>query len=103
MLHVPPWGDFAPDGSAITVRTTDTVAAWTLAFGRFTGTSPDSGSSYDLDVARLDPDRAEVDATVAGAAWDVDRWLWGRGGAHPLRFTGDRALIHRLRAIAEVE
>lgn len=105
MLDNPSWGVFAPDGGAVRVEATDTGDAWSLRFGRFTGTSPESGSVYDLDAVRVEaavPD-TEIGTTVRGTAWELDRWLWGRGPADPLRLGGDVSVAHRLRAIAEVE
>ncbi len=83
----------------------DTGDRWTLRFGRFTGTSPNTGTTYDDDTVEVVEAVAddEIGTTVSGAAWDLDRWLWGRGPADPLRLGGDVSVAHRLRAIAEVE
>jgi uncharacterized protein (TIGR03083 family) len=105
MLGPPSWGAFTPEATAVHVEATDTGDAWTLRFGRFTGTSPNTGTAYDDEVLRLDgeADASDVVATVRGTAWDLDRWLWGRGPADPLRREGDVASVHRLRSLAEVE
>jgi uncharacterized protein (TIGR03083 family) len=105
VLRAPSWGSFEAEPTAVRVATTDTGDTWTVRFGRFTGTSPATGTTYDDEVVRLDdavPD-GEVVATVRGTAWDLDRWLWGRGPADPLRREGDVASVHRLRSLAEVE
>lgn len=104
-LIAPAWGTFHPDGTAVRVEATDTVDAWILGFGRFDGTSPTTGKGYEQDAARVLEDAVDVEVgtTVSGTAWDLDRWLWGRGPADPLRLGGDASVAFRLRAIAEVE
>lgn len=109
MLRPPSWTTLTPDGQTIRVQATDVDRSWTVRFARLTGTSPSSGRSYDQDAVLVTPDGdrevadAEVGAVVSGRAWDLDRWLWGRGPADPLRRAGDHALLHRLRSAAEVD
>jgi hypothetical protein len=106
MLGLPSWTSFTPDGPAVAVVTTDTDDAWHVELGRVTGTSPNSGTEVDQEAVRVHAGRSsddEVGATLAGRAWDVDRWLWGRGPADPLRMAGDHGLLHHLRAIAEID
>jgi hypothetical protein len=106
MLGLPSWTTFAPDGPAVAVVTTDTDDAWHVELGRVTGTSPNSGNQVDQEAVCVRagrPPEGEVGATLAGQAWDVDRWLWGRGPADPLRMAGDHGLLHHLRAIAEID
>jgi len=126
LAGLPAWGRFAPDGVTVVVRCTNAPGAWRLALGRFTGTSPTTGTAYDLDAAEVwrlrgegsgepgpggegasfgeaaAPGRAAAsgaDLVVAGHAWDLDRWLWGRGPVEPLEITGDRGLEERVRAL----
>lgn len=98
---VPGWGEFTPDGVTVRLACTNVDRTWTLALGRFTGTSPTSGTTYDLDAAAvLEEDEGGTDdLTVAGAAWDLDRWLWGRGDVADLEVTGDPAILARIRAL----
>jgi uncharacterized protein (TIGR03083 family) len=96
---LPPWATFAPDGEALTVVSADADRRWTVEFGRFTGESPTSGRTYDEDDARL-VDLRPTGTTISGSAWDLDRWLWGRGDASALRIIGDGSLAERLRAVA---
>ncbi len=101
MMHgVPPWGTFTADGVVIGLEATDTGDAWTLAMGRFDGTSPDSGKAYEgLDAAMVQGgNAAEPAGTLSAAAWDLDRWLWGRG--EPAAVAGDATLRDRLRKLA---
>ena len=76
-----------------------------MAFGRFHGTSPASGKQYDDECAELvggapwEGEDEDVTATVSGSAWDLELWLWGRGGTDALQRDGDPAAIERLRAV----
>lgn len=105
LLAPPSWTTFTPDGADVAVVTTDTGHAWHVELGRITGTSPRTGDEFEAEAAvRVHPgEGGDVGATLAGRAWDVDRWLWGRGPADPLRLAGEHGLLHHLRAIAEVE
>jgi hypothetical protein len=96
---LPAWASFEPDGEQrIALQTTDTGDRWTLEFGRFSGTSPNSGRSYDEPDARP-IDAVEVAATVIGPAWAIDLWMWGRAGVDALECTGASDLPARLRQI----
>lgn len=80
LVGVPAWATWTPDGTTVALDCTDVGRRTVLGLGRMTGTSPDSGRSYDLDAAELLDHHVEmVDVEVAGDAWDLDRWLWGRG------------------------
>ena len=98
---VPDWGDFVPDDTTVRIECTNAEASWVLALGRFVGTSPTTGTTYDLDTAAvLDEDDGGTDELVVrGAAWDLDRWLWGRGGTESLDVSGDPAILERVRAL----
>lgn len=95
---MPEWATFTPDGEAVTLVATDADTRWTIEFGRFTGESPSSGRSYDLDDARRADDR-ETETTISGTAWALDRWLWGRGEGRELEIEGEASLAERLRAV----
>ncbi len=111
LLHVmvdgvPAWGVLTPDGVRVRLECTNADAGWELALGRFTGTGPESGRTFDLDAAAVrdvvggaDDGTAGADLVVRGSAWDLDRWLWGRGDADALEAVGDGALLERLRAL----
>jgi uncharacterized protein (TIGR03083 family) len=102
---LPTWATFTPDGQRVRLQATDAGREWVMAFGRFRGTSPSSGTEYDEPCAELvggatwDVDAGDVAATVSGTAWDLELWLWGRAGADALECDGDRAAIDRLRAV----
>ena len=44
----PPWGSFTPTGAGtLRLRASDTGDTWLVTTGRFTGTDPGDGTSYD--------------------------------------------------------
>jgi uncharacterized protein (TIGR03083 family) len=97
---VPDWGEFAPDGQRVLLTSTNLPGRWALELGRFTGTGPESGNAHDLGAALLVDGSADADAEVAGHAWDLVLWLWGRGGTEHLGITGRTDLVDRVRALA---
>lgn len=98
LTGIPEWADFAPAPDTVRVITTDEPGTWTLTFGRMTGTSPTSGTTYDIDAAELVDDFDDPSTTISGRALDLDLWLWGRRDVSALTITGDPAGADRLRA-----
>jgi uncharacterized protein (TIGR03083 family) len=99
LVGVPEWASWSPDGATVALTCTDVGARYVLELGRMTGTSPASGRTYDLDAAELrDGSSTSADAEVSGNAWDLDRWLWGRGEGAVLTITGTAQVITRFRA-----
>ena len=72
---IPEWGSFTPDGSTVTVAV-DGGDSYGFAFGRFTGTGPESGTEWDFETV---VPSAPGGPTVSGSAAALDVWLWGRG------------------------
>jgi uncharacterized protein (TIGR03083 family) len=97
---IPGWAVFEPDGSRLQVDAIDARHTWHLAFGRMKGTSPTSGTDYDLPAAEVAVDAVPPDTLIAGTAPDLDLWLWGRGSIDPMIVTGDPDLADRLRSVA---
>jgi uncharacterized protein (TIGR03083 family) len=97
----PPWGTFTPSGEQVLVRVTDTGLEVPVALGRFTGTEPDDGTSYDEeDISVSAADGSVVAAaTVSGAADDLDAWLWHRRDDSGLVVEGDQAVLDRFLAV----
>ena len=97
---VPAWSTFTADGIGGRIQATDTGASWDVVFGRFAGTSPNTGKVYDDEiftvVDALDGPPAFV---LSGGAGDLDAWLWSRGPLDALSVTGDRAAFDRLAAV----
>ncbi len=104
----PEWGTFTGSGETIAVRMTDTGTDLLVELGKFSGTDPDSGKSYeDEDDIDLVEGGAEPVATVSGTAADLDTWLWKRDPSLSLGFdegdrihvAGDRITYEKLSAI----
>ncbi len=70
----------------------DTGTDLLVELGKFSGTDPESGKTYeDEDDLDLVDAGAEPVATVTGTAADLDTWLWKRDPAltpAPTRATG---------------
>lgn len=110
---LPPWATFTPDDAGrVLLVAPDAGRSWLVALGRFTGTSTRTGRTYDLDAAELvardvagDAGRADhageqgVAVTLTGTAWDLDRWLWGRGALDALTVDGERSVVDRFREV----
>lgn len=97
---IAPWASFEPDGVSVRIEATDADRHWGLAFGRMKGTSPFTGTTYDLDAATLGLDAPDATATIAGPAAALDLWLWGRGDVGDITVTGPIAVADRLRQAA---
>jgi uncharacterized protein (TIGR03083 family) len=97
---LPSWATFTPDGTTGTVETNDTRSSWRLTFGRFAGTSPNTGNVYDMDSLVVDDEPGQPSSfAVRGSAADLDAWLWGRPTVTPLDIDGDRTSFARLEQI----
>jgi uncharacterized protein (TIGR03083 family) len=93
---VPDWANFAPDHSkTLRLLAADTGHTWFVTLGRFTGTDPDSGTSYDepdIQAAMADPGQP-AGAEVSGDAADLDCWLWRRPSLGHLQRSGDPGIL----------
>jgi uncharacterized protein (TIGR03083 family) len=97
---VPDWGTFNDGGDRILVTTTDTDLSVPLRIGRWTGTSPNTGRTYDEAICEpADPHDFVPDATVRGSSAALDTWVWGRSDASTLAVEGDRAIFEMLQAV----
>jgi uncharacterized protein (TIGR03083 family) len=97
----PAWGTFTEDGVTATITETNNGRSWGLVFGRFTGTSPNTHTDYDLDALTVvDAAVLEPKMHLRGSAADLDLWLWGRATADALQVHGDDSLVARLRTLA---
>ena len=94
----PPWGTFAPLPHYVRVDLTDTDEQVWVQIGRFTGTEPESGVTYDDDdIHVVDDPRTEPDAVIEGPAAAIDAWLWRRGDDSEIKVHGDRAVYDHFR------
>jgi uncharacterized protein (TIGR03083 family) len=99
---LPSWSTFTPDGATGLIEARDTGATWSIALGRFNGTSPNTGNTYDRDTVVLtDGSQPTPSFAVRGDAADVDAWLWGRASSKQLEIDGDRDEFARLERVVE--
>ncbi len=96
--QIPEWASFHRNDSSARLTSTG-GASWTVELGRFVGTSPNTGNTYDDPALRLG-NETRPDLDLVGAAADLDLWLWGRGSLDPITVTGDRELAEFVRAAA---
>lgn len=99
MGGVPDWAEFRDGTETALLTATDAGRSWSMAVGRMVGTSPTSGTSYDLPAIDLRP-VPEPNVSISGPALALDRWLWGRGDLDALDVTGDGAVAALLREVA---
>jgi hypothetical protein len=79
----------------VRLRASDTGHTWLVTVGRFTGTDPGDGKSYDepgIHAADRDPGDPAA-AEVVGAAADLDCWLWHRPAYTPVTPSGDPGVL----------
>jgi hypothetical protein len=99
---VPEWGSFAADESGtLRIQATDTGDSWLITLGRFSGTDPADGNSYDEpDFHVADSDSGEpASALVSGGAADLDCWLWHRPPAEPVGHSGKGDVLAEFEAV----
>jgi uncharacterized protein (TIGR03083 family) len=90
----PSWGRVVADpGSLLRIKSTDTGSSWLIMLGRFRGTAPEDGVTYDeprLQIAAVDLD---AEATIEGRAEDLDCLLWRRPTLQPVNRSGDVSVL----------
>jgi hypothetical protein len=101
----PPWGSWEPGEGVLRVDATDTGTEIWLQFGIFSGTDPDSGTTYadeeDFHVVPAPEGDDEPDVVIDGPAAALDLWLWSRGDDAEISVAGDEATYARFRAIVD--
>lgn len=97
-VDLPAWSDFTPDGHIVALEAPG-HGRWTVELGRFTGTSPVSGRTYDEVALRL-VDGRPASTTIRGEPAALDAWLWGRGGADALGIDGSAESVDLVREAA---
>lgn len=88
---VPAWAAHTVDGAVGRLSTTDTGASWLVQLGRWSGTSPNSGTTYSDKASITVVAGGEPTFGVSGTARDLDAWLWNRPTLTDLERSGDTA------------
>jgi uncharacterized protein (TIGR03083 family) len=101
---VPEWATSTsdPQGACARIVATDVDRAWLVTFGRWSGTSPNTGRSYDDPALWLVPDDGREAATVTGRAADLDCLLWNRPTEAAVTRSGDERSLALLDAVVAV-
>ena len=97
----PTWGRFTPSGRRLALELTDTGHRIRVATGLFEGTEPESGRSYDGPHLLRVSDDGPADCVVAGAAADLDAWLWRRRDDAGISVDGDPPAYAEWRAAVD--
>ncbi len=98
----PSWGTLDLSGAAGIIRLSDIGRSWPVRLGRFQGTSPNTGITYDEVALRVVPDGPDQTFVVDGDAAEVYRWLWNRCPIDTVALTGaPDACAHLLDLITQ--
>lgn len=93
----PDWADeVSIDGAIGRLATTDTGASWTIRLGRFSGTSPVSGTIHDDEPMLELIQPADHDFEIVAPAADLVAWIWNRPPTAPVSRRGDTSAFEAL-------
>ncbi len=97
----PGWATFTPSGHRGRMVATDTGATWELRTGRFAGTSPNTGKTYDNPTVEIDRGArtAHPTYTISAPAADLDAWLWKRPVGSDPTIIGDQVAAAEFVAV----
>ncbi len=91
----PGWAEWLPS-DAIGLVEAGGEGRWRLEWGRLRGTSPTTGTDYDVKMVSAAAD-GPVSAVVTSEAGALDLWLWRRLPMGAVdRIEGDRHLVERV-------
>jgi uncharacterized protein (TIGR03083 family) len=91
--QAPEWGRIEHADARLAVELTDTSETLWVEPCTFFGTEPESGKNYDgPHLLAVDDPGTPADATIRGAAADLDAWLWNRRDDAGIEVSGDRAV-----------
>ena len=98
LTGIPDWAIFLPAIQVVRLRTTDTDDRWTMSLGHVSGTSSQTGVTYDgLPAAERLGDDMAPDLVIEGSSLDLLLWLWGRTSIDALSLEGDATIAEALR------
>ena len=94
----PRWASTTADGPVGRLVTTDTETSWLVQIGHYSGTSPNSGKVYTAEAMLLLVDSGDPSFEIAGAAADLDAWMWNRPTQRAIDLIGDTAAFEAVIA-----
>jgi uncharacterized protein (TIGR03083 family) len=97
----PAWGAFTPGEGLVRFDVADTGDEVLVLLGRFSGTDPESGTSYEdeEDIAVVPDDGTAPDVVVTGDAAALNAWLWRRRDDSGITVAGDEGVYTRFRGV----
>lgn len=95
---VPDWADYEPTSDSLQLTASDAGDTWNLRFGRMIGTSPDTGTSYDLTALELLDELDAPTTQISARGLDLELWMWGRRDDTAVAIGGAPNGAGRLRA-----
>ena len=99
MSGYPPWS--VVSRSRVVVRLISERRQWRVRFLSWSGTSPNSGRTFENEPGiELDTGNERPDAVIRGPGDALDLFLWGRGSADGLVVDGHPSVLLYLRDVA---
>ena len=96
----PAWGTFTPGPGTGRIATADTGSQWFVQLGRFRGTSPSTGTTYDdPSLQVVEGGTSPATFSVTASARDLDAWLWNRPPLEDITVEGTGEHFEEFRAI----
>jgi uncharacterized protein (TIGR03083 family) len=97
MVGAPDWGTLTDQPGVVAMTAGERT--WTVRRATFSGTSPNSGTTY-TDLPALAWTDQPPDARVVVDPSTLDLWLWGRAELGSADIVGDPELVAHVRAVA---
>jgi uncharacterized protein (TIGR03083 family) len=98
MIGGPAWGTLTAGEGVVALEADG--HRWVVRRASFSGTSPNSGNTYEDLPALVYAKGHEPDAVIAADPGTLDLWLWGRGDLPGGAVSGDESLVDYVRLVA---
>jgi hypothetical protein len=98
MIGGPAWGTLTAGEGVVALEADG--HRWVVRRASFSGTSPNSGNTYEDLPALVYAKGHEPDAVIAADPGTLDLWLWGRGDLPGGAVRGDESLVDYVRLVA---
>lgn len=94
----PDWAEVTEQGPIGTIRCTDVDRQWLIQVQTFRGLSPNTGTNYTDEPILAVIESGDPVFDVAGAAPDLDRWIWNRLPPGPVELSGNSSAFEAMIA-----